>query len=281
MKPIALRASLAVTSLALLTSAVHGQTCMGGASFKQRTAQIGGELSRGQSFDVATAGVSLGDTHGTFASVGLGRVHDDSLHDDAAVFSARAGVGIPLPSVPETELCPFISFVTIRGTDFPTGESASVREYGAGLGVGTRLGSELGFEAVPFATAALVLATERVQLGGEPFGGADDHFVSTAFGVGFVIQKVFTVTPLTTFDIAHGQTTWSYGLRLAFAFGRVTPRTAPPPGDGSLATVWVNPRAMLYYCSGAQWYGGTAGGSFMTEREALAAGYSPDRGKRC
>jgi len=281
MKPILHFASLAGTSLGLLTTTVHAQTCMGGASFKQRTAQIGAEYSRSQSSNATTAGVSLGDTYGTFGSLGLGRVHDDNLHDNAAAFSARLGVGIPLPSAPETELCPFISLGVINGADFPTGESLSIRAYGAGLGVGGRLRSDLGFEAVPFASGALVYETEAIRQGGPVVAAAENHLVSTALGVGFVFQEAFTVTPSTSFAIAHGQTIWSYGLRLSFAFGRVTPPTAPVPGDGSLATVWVNPRARLYYCSGSQYYGGTAGGSFMTEREALAAGYSPERGKRC
>jgi hypothetical protein len=99
-------------------------------------------------------------------------------------------------------------------------------------------------------------------------------------GVGFVFGHVLTIRPST--DIAtHGRTTQSFGLRVSVAFGQVTVPPPPRPGEGSLATVWANPRAMVYYCAGSRSYGNTADGQFMTEREAIAAGYTADLGKRC
>jgi hypothetical protein len=38
---------------------------------------------------------------------------------------------------------------------------------------------------------------------------------------------------------------------------------------------------MVYYCSQSRSFGNTADGHFMTEREALGAGYTPEFGKRC
>jgi hypothetical protein len=228
-----------------------------------------------------TAGASIGDTHGTFASINLGRVHDDNLHDNAAEFSGRAGLGIPVPSAPATELCPFVSLQVINGWNLPTGESVSLRDYGAGLGVGGRVRADPAFEVVPFASVARVLGTSAIKAGGPSFAGNDVYYTAAGLGVGFVIRDAFTITPFASFAIAQGETEKSYGLRVSFAFGRVIPRPSPAPGDGSLANVWVNPRAMLYYCSGSQSFGATSGGSFMTERDALAAGYTPERGKRC
>jgi hypothetical protein len=91
---------------------------------------------------------------------------------------------------------------------------------------------------------------------------------------------VLTVRPSTNIA-THGRTTQSFGLRVSYAFGHVTIPPPPRPGDGSLATVWVNPRAMVYYCSQSRSFGNTADGHFMTEREALGAGYTPEFGKRC
>ena len=268
------------TSLALLAHTVRAQTCTGGTSFKQQTARIGTEYSRSRSADVRTAGVSIGES-GAFGSVELGQVHDDNLRDNAAVFRVTAGLGLPLRKVPETEFCPLVSLGSVSGVDFPSGESVSSREYGAGLGLGRKLRSAPGLDAVAFASGAIVYETEEIKTGRLIVAAAEDHYVTTALGVGFVVQRVFTVAPSMNFVTAHGQTTAWYALRLSFAFGRVRPRPAPVPGDGSLATVWVNPRAMLYYCAGSPRYANTEGGSFMTEREALAAGYTPDRGKRC
>ena len=181
----------------------------------------------------------------------------------------------PLGS-PETELCPFVSVSIINGLDSPS------RAYGGGFGVGTRLGSGAGFEAVPFASAALVLQTAPFfEVGADlPLGYTDDNYLAASVGVGFVMGRVLTVRPSINFA-THGRTTSTLGLRVSYAFGQVTIPAPPRPGDGSLATVWVNPRGMVYYCSGSRSFGNTAGGEFMTEREAIAAGYTPDLGKRC
>jgi len=37
--------------------------------------------------------------------------------------------------------------------------------------------------------------------------------------------------------------------------------------------VWANPDSKVYHRSGDQWYGKTKSGSYMTEKEAIAAGY--------
>src|SRR5690242_13577545 len=129
MKPIIYRAWLGAMSLMLLTTTGRAQTCLGGASFKQRTAQIGTELSRSANSEATTVGVGLGDTHGTFGSIGLGRVHDDDVSDNATVFSGKAGHGFRLWSAPETELCPFVSAVIVNGVNLPTGEAINYRDY--------------------------------------------------------------------------------------------------------------------------------------------------------
>ena len=60
------------------------------------------------------------------------------------------------------------------------------------------------------------------------------------------------------------------------------PRRAPTSGgEGSLAIVWLNTRTGVYYCSGSRWYGATAYGTFVTEREALTSGARPEFGERC
>jgi hypothetical protein len=254
---------------------------MGGASFAHRKAQIATEFSRSGSSQSGTTGASLGATPGPFLSLGGGLAHDDSLHDNATVFTGMAGMGFALVADPETEFCPFLTLRTINDVDLPSGESVSSRIYGAGLGLGARLSAGSGFEVVPFAGAAVLLQTSTITFGIEPERAVEGNYFNGLLGLGFVIRDVFAIRPSANFAVAHGQTTTSYGLGFSYSFGRVTVRPRPAPGEGSLATVWVNPRAMIYYCSSSRWYGGTADGSFMTEREALAAGYTPDLGKRC
>lgn len=50
----------------------------------------------------------------------------------------------------------------------------------------------------------------------------------------------------------------------------------PPAGKGM---VWVNPDSKVYHKEGSRWYGKTKKGSYMTESEAIKAGYrAPKQG---
>ncbi|HUY15902.1 MAG TPA: hypothetical protein VMX16_20070 [Terriglobia bacterium] len=39
--------------------------------------------------------------------------------------------------------------------------------------------------------------------------------------------------------------------------------------------VWVNPKTKIYHPKGDRWYGKSKGGKYMTEADALKAGYKP------
>ena len=52
------------------------------------------------------------------------------------------------------------------------------------------------------------------------------------------------------------------------AAARQTPLTPPQPG-----MVWVNTETKVFHREGDQWYGNTKHGKFMTEEDALKAGY--------
>ena len=54
----------------------------------------------------------------------------------------------------------------------------------------------------------------------------------------------------------------------------------PAPGGGP-GLVWVNSSTNVYHCYGAQFYGTTKAGKYMTEADARAAGARPDRNKPC
>ena len=276
-------AALVLILFSLHSTRLFAQTCMGGASFARHRVQIGGGYSTGSGTQSTAAEASLGARIGPFLSIGGGVAHVDNSVKDPTFVSVTGAMGTGPLGPLETELCPFISLAVANGLELPFGETTWLRSYGAGVGIGSRVNSGTQFEVVPFASAALVLPTTSVvDVGSEfPLGWTDENYLAASIGVGFVIGQVLTVRP--SMNLAtHGRTTSSLGLRVSYAFGRAAlPPSPPRPADGSLATVWVNPRAMVYYCSGSQSYGNTAGGEFMTERDALAAGYTPDGGKRC
>jgi len=50
---------------------------------------------------------------------------------------------------------------------------------------------------------------------------------------------------------------------------------------GHAGEVWVDPRSRTYVCEGERSYGTAAGGSYMSESDATAAGNRPANGARC
>jgi len=56
--------------------------------------------------------------------------------------------------------------------------------------------------------------------------------------------------------------------------------TVPAPAGGA-GQVWLNTASNVYHCPGAQWYGKTKIGVYMTEDQARAKGARADHGKPC
>jgi hypothetical protein len=54
------------------------------------------------------------------------------------------------------------------------------------------------------------------------------------------------------------------------------PRTEQAPGGGD-GKVWVNTKSGVYHKEGDRWYGKTKEGKYMTEDEAIKAGYRADK----
>ncbi len=62
------------------------------------------------------------------------------------------------------------------------------------------------------------------------------------------------------------------------AFG--APRAEAVPGGGP-DKVWVNMNSKVYHCPGDRYYGKTANGRYMSEKDALAFGAHGSRNEKC
>lgn len=263
---------------------LRAQVCLGGAAFTDHVGQIGVDASSGNSSESATGNLTLGSERGPFGTIGIGTAHDGNLNDYASLFAATAGLDVHLGARPTAQLCPYLSLSTLNGVNLPTGDQANFADYGFGASIGTIVRPEPNFELVPFAGAAYVIQDGTIHTstpGGSTDLTSDDDFRVMSLGAGLVFAKTVTVRPSVTFLFGHGHTSQSFALHVAVSFGAIGGARPHVEGGGSLASVWVNPRSREYYCQGSRWYGGTADGSFMTEREAIAAGYAPERGKKC
>jgi hypothetical protein len=168
--------------------------------------------------------------------------------------------------------------------DLGNGEHLSAQVYGLGASLGMALRVTRSLEVVPFASAALFTQVSRMRFPSGPEAGWTDHSRSLSLGAGLVFGKVVTIRPSATFTVAEAQpttATTSYGLRFSSSFGRVARRAPLGAEEGSLDTVWMDRRTGMYYCRGSKTFGATPYGTFVTEREALAAGASPEYGRRC
>lgn len=76
------------------------------------------------------------------------------------------------------------------------------------------------------------------------------------------------------------------------AYGRgcgglsATPAPQRNPSQASPAQpagfrVWLNTASRVYHCPGTRYFGNTKAGRYMTEADAVAAGYRPAGGRRC
>ena len=54
----------------------------------------------------------------------------------------------------------------------------------------------------------------------------------------------------------------------------------PPAPGGGHGQVWVNPETGVYHRTGSRFYGTTRKGKYMTEQDAIQAGYKPAPSRR-
>ncbi len=59
---------------------------------------------------------------------------------------------------------------------------------------------------------------------------------------------------------------------------KTAPSAAPAPGGGS-GMVWVNTETKVFHVQGDEWYGKTKKGKYMTEADAIKAGYHASKEK--
>ncbi len=91
---------------------------------------------------------------------------------------------------------------------------------------------------------------------------------------GVPARTIQRITPLVTINGADAQATSSASKR---ASTPSTERARRTPGSGM---VWVNLATRVYHREGDRWYGKTRNGKYMTEVDAIRAGYRAVRNSK-
>jgi DNA uptake protein ComE-like DNA-binding protein len=141
----------------------------------------------------------------------------------------------------------------------------------AGGPVDLNAGSQKQLESLP----GIGPATAKKIIAGRPYATVAD--LSRAGVSAKVIQQI---TPMVTVSspMASGNSAGVEPTRPATA-PATAPRTAPSPSNVQAQTppspgmVWVNLETKIFHRQGDPWYGKTKKGQFMTEADALKAGY--------
>jgi hypothetical protein len=107
-------------------------------------------------------------------------------------------------------------------------------------------------------------ATAKKIVAGRPYSS-----VSDLGRVGVSKRQIDEISPLVT-----------VGTPPAGAANRAAPTPSPAPSGGQAAApapapgmVWVNTDTKVFHREGDRWYGKTKHGKYMTQSEAIAAGY--------
>jgi hypothetical protein len=108
--------------------------------------------------------------------------------------------------------------------------------------------------------------TAKKIIAGRPYASAADL---TKAGVS--AKSIEKLTPLITVGAAPAATPKTVAPKAATSTAKPAKTVQQPPADKNM--VWVNLDSKIYHRSDSVWYGKTKKGSYMSEADAVKAGY--------
>jgi DNA uptake protein ComE-like DNA-binding protein len=142
-----------------------------------------------------------------------------------------------------------------------------------GAKVDLNTATQAQLEALPGVGAA----TAKKIIAGRPYSSVGD--LSKA---GIQAKTINSITPMVTVGgetAATGVAPQPTGsLQGKSTRSTVAPNTASQQGGGP-GMVWVNPETKVFHRQGDRWYGKTKNGQYMTESDAIKAGYRESKQK--
>ncbi|HJV36264.1 ComEA family DNA-binding protein [Geomonas sp.] len=160
------------------------------------------------------------------------------------------------------------SLVDVHAKD--TGKPKPEAKAAAGGKVDINSASQAELEKLPGVGAV----TAKKIIAGRPYGSTADLAKS-----GMSAKTIEKITPLVTVGAAPvtapvaapKMSAPKAQTPAAQASPKATKHVQPPPAGSGM--VWVNPDSKIFHKEGSRWYGKTKQGAYMTESEAIKAGY--------
>jgi hypothetical protein len=221
-----LHATIAALALAASASTATAQACLGTPSFATSPIRLDASLTSGNDATTYAAGLSVGAARGPFAGASIGRTSFDEEFDefdaDATTVGLRGGWDVTLapasPGARSFSLCPIVGFDFSNGEFERPGEDIdfSTRTFSLGLALGSRFAASPTLALVPFGAIAYnnsSLEIEDIDVDeSEDYGTID-------LGVGFVINRIFTIRPLVSIPVGLEDADPTFGVSLHLNFG--------------------------------------------------------------
>jgi hypothetical protein len=207
--------------LALVTSRVAAQTCVGMPSFTTGRMQVtaGGSFADGASSFGGTFG--LGAPTGLYGKAGLGTTQYDAFDGSSLDLNLGGGYQIPLQTSRTAQLCPVASLSIASGPNdiFGAGVDMSSRTLAFGAAVGALVGHSSQMQILP--NASFHLANTRVSVDDGTDSAADsESYGLLTLGTGFVFSSRFSLNPSISIPVGLDGSSASFGLVGAMNFGR-------------------------------------------------------------
>ena len=216
----ALVIGLVIGAWAASASNAYAQSCEGNASFASGPLRVGAGFAVTDGAKTYGINGALGDPSGWYGVASIARASFDNTDAGATDLGIAAGYAMNVTTDKKIQFCPRAGFTYQSGPSV-AGVSASAREFDLGGTFGTALTASPTLDVVPFGGAQYVNVSQKV----EGFASTSEDFMNINIGMGFVVNRQWTIQPMLTFPVGLQGGSSTFQIGVGYSFGNSTTAT--------------------------------------------------------